>query len=111
MYIAVAVALFMVVLTFCTEDAKIKLDEHNKTVAFAKENEQIEDLERKGKLPKLDRTNTLTGIDANNNGIRDDIEAYIEHNYIPEIRKAARQEARSIQKTLLIPPGDRETAR
>jgi|GEM_PF-1364994 len=111
MYIAVAFALLTMFLAFCSEDAKRKLDEHNKIIAFDKENEQIEDLERKGKLLKLDRASTLTGIDANNNGIRDDIEAYIDNNYIPEIRPAVRQFAKSMQKTLLVPPGDREAAR
>ncbi len=39
--------------------------------------EQIAQLEKSGQIPSLDRTNTLLGIDANNNGVRDDIEAYI----------------------------------
>ena len=39
--------------------------------------EQIAKLEKSGQVPTLDRTSSLLGIDANNNGVRDDIEAYI----------------------------------
>ena len=34
-------------------------------------------MESSGKLPVLDRTDTIAGVDANHNGIRDDIEAWI----------------------------------
>lgn len=37
----------------------------------------IEKLVEEGGLPVLDRTDELTGVDANTNGVRDDIEAYI----------------------------------
>lgn len=39
--------------------------------------EAFQQLEAKGKLPILDRTDTIEGVDANHNGVRDDIEAWI----------------------------------
>ena len=46
---------------------------------------------------------TLGGIDANTNGVRDDIERHIERKYIePAQRKAAMQTARAYQRMLLV---------
>ena len=65
-------------------------------------------LEESGAIPKLERGPTLEGIDANGNGIRDDIDAYIERNYSTEPqRRAARQLAANLQKTLLVNKADR----
>ena len=51
----------------------------------------------------LDRTETISGIDANNNGIRDDIEAFIVQRYAePKERAAMMQFARSVQASLLV---------
>jgi len=59
---------------------------------------KIKYLERKGLIPVLDRTDSLTGIDANNNGIRDDIEIYIEKKFTDPKQKAAVQQfARAMQ--------------
>jgi len=59
---------------------------------------KIKWLERQGLIPKLDRTDTLKGVDANNNGIRDDIEAYIEANFTdPKQKLAVEQFARATQ--------------
>lgn len=46
-----------------------------------------------------DRTAGLKGVDANSNGIRDDIDRLIEKKYArtPEIKRAAEQEARALQ--------------
>lgn len=44
----------------------------------------IKQLEKEGKYPVLDRSDTLLGADANNNGIRDDIENYI--NSLQEVK-------------------------
>ena len=58
-------------------------------------------------LPVLDRTNTVAGIDADQNGIRDDIQAYINATYpVPEQQKAVSQYARSLQAKLLVNPKD-----
>jgi hypothetical protein len=59
------------------------------------------------KLPELDRTDTLEGIDKNQNGIRDDIENYINKNYSNEgQRKALFQFAKAMQEDLLVDVSD-----
>jgi hypothetical protein len=59
-------------------------------------------------LPKnLDRTDSLAGIDENQNGIRDDIERYIVENYPDEGQKRALfQDAKVMQKSLLVNVSD-----
>jgi len=65
-------------------------------------------LEESGAIPKLERGPALEGIDANGNGIRDDIDAYIERNYSTEPqRRAASQLAAHFQRTLLADKSDR----
>jgi hypothetical protein len=67
----------------------------------------VERLEASGELPVLDRTDSLAGIDANANGVRDDIERYIEKKYTePAQRKAAMQTARGFQQMLLVNTSD-----
>jgi hypothetical protein len=69
--------------------------------------EEIASLEASGELPTLERGDSLGGIDANGNGVRDDIERYIEKKYPqPAQRKVAMQTARALQKTLLIDAND-----
>lgn len=64
-------------------------------------------LEASGELPVLDRTDSLAGIDANANGVRDDIERYIERKYTePAQRRAAMQTARAFQQMLLADASD-----
>ena len=54
-----------------------------------------------------DRDNTLLGVDANHNGIRDDIDAYITAEYPAQAhRAAAMQTARAMQWTLQVIPTD-----
>ena len=68
---------------------------------------QLAVLEATGKLPKLERGPTLQGIDANGNGIRDDIDAYIAAQYpLPAQRAAAVQTAKALQATLFVAPQD-----
>ena len=65
--------------------------------------EQIKALEDSGKLPKLDRSTSIAGPDTNNNGIRDDIDAWIAALPITDVqKKAAEQAARTTQAALLI---------
>jgi hypothetical protein len=65
--------------------------------------EQIKALEDSGKLPKLDRSTSIAGPDTNNNGIRDDIDAWIAALPITDLqKKAAEQAARTTQKALMI---------
>ena len=70
--------------------------------------EQLAELERTGALPPLDRSSDIAGPDADHNGIRDDIDAYIAALPVSEpVKKAARQVARVQQKSLLIDLNDR----
>lgn len=69
--------------------------------------EEIARLEASGELPVLERKPTLGGIDANTNGVRDDIERHIEKKYTePAQRKAAMQTARAFQQMLLVNKDD-----
>lgn len=70
--------------------------------------QQLEDLERRGELPALDRSTDIAGPDTDRNGIRDDIDAYIAALPVNEaVKKASRQVARVQQKSLLIDLNDR----
>ena len=63
----------------------------------------IADLEARGELPILDRTDSLTGIDADGNGIRDDLDRYIDRSFgDPAQREAAIRLTKTIQQTLLV---------
>lgn len=65
--------------------------------------EQIKALEDSGKLPKLDRSTSIAGPDTNNNGIRDDIDAWIAALPITDVqKKAAEQAAKTTQAALVI---------
>jgi hypothetical protein len=65
--------------------------------------EQIAQLERQGGYPTLDRSDSIAGPDANQNGVRDDIEAWINSLNVTDLqRKALMQEAKSLQQTLLV---------
>jgi hypothetical protein len=69
---------------------------------------QIQALEASGALPALDRSADIQGPDANNNGVRDDIEAWIAALPITETqKKAAMQEARAQQRMLIVDLTDR----
>ena len=70
--------------------------------------ELIEQLEVEGAIPTLDRTHTLGGIDEDKkDGIRDDIELYIDAHY-PNLRAPARQLAAALQASLLVDHTDPE---
>ena len=67
----------------------------------------IEQLEASGELPKLERLPSVEGMDANGNGVRDDIETHIHRKYTdPAQRKAAMQTARALQQMLLVDKND-----
>jgi hypothetical protein len=67
----------------------------------------VAELETSGDIPKLERTNTLAGIDNDKNGIRDDIDTYIQKNYSQlEQRKAVEQLAKAMQLIILTDPND-----
>jgi hypothetical protein len=58
----------------------------------------VEQLEVNGDLPVLDRSDALAGPDENANGIRDDIDTYIQQQDYPEQQQSAVQQlARELQ--------------
>lgn len=69
---------------------------------------QIQALEASGQLPKLDRSTDIKGPDTDNNGIRDDIDAWIAAQPITNIqKKAAQQMARVHQAKILADFNDK----
>lgn len=65
--------------------------------------EQIAALERSGGYPKLDRSSDIVGPDVNKNGVRDDIEAWLNTLQVSDAqRKALMQDARATQRTLVV---------
>lgn len=73
---------------------------------------KMKDLEDAGIFQKLDRTDTLGGIDANSDGIRDDIERFIEEQKITDKQKSAlRFHAYALQKTLFVDLNDKAALR
>lgn len=74
----------------------------------------VEDLENSGAIPKLYRGDDLQGVDADNNGIRDDIDGYIskqfsESSQIRAARQAARANLAVLSTDLLSPTDVRQT--
>ena len=70
--------------------------------------EQLEALEKSGELPALDRSTDIAGPDADRNGIRDDIDAYIAALPVSEpVKRATRQRARVQQRIQSINLNDR----
>jgi len=65
--------------------------------------QQIAALERSGAYPALDRSSDIAGPDTNGNGVRDDIETWINSQPVNDgQRKALMQKARSLQRTLSV---------
>ncbi len=74
--------------------------------------DKIAGLEVTGELPTLDRSDDVVGPDTNNNGIRDDIEKYIEITYQePKQRTAAMQAAKAIQMGMVVDITDKDAIR
>ncbi|WP_146052305.1 hypothetical protein [Diaphorobacter sp. LR2014-1] len=60
-------------------------------------------LEAAGKLPKLDSSANLLGVDSDNNGVRDDIDNYINKMFdLPPEKLAVYQIARSRQSIMIL---------
>ena len=72
--------------------------------------ETIQALEDSGKIPKLDRSNDLLGPDANSNGVRDDIDAWIAAQPITEVQKKAAQQMAKVQQAKLMADLNDKTA-
>jgi hypothetical protein len=70
--------------------------------------DRLDALEQQGVLPALDRSTDMAGPDANRNGIRDDIDAYIAALPVNDlVKKAARQRARVQQRIAIVDLHDR----
>jgi hypothetical protein len=64
-------------------------------------------LQESGTLPTLDVTQTVAGTDANNNGVRDDLDKYIAAlPDTPAERNALTQTAQAIQSAMLVDPAN-----
>jgi hypothetical protein len=64
-------------------------------------------LVKSGVMPKLDTSTSLLGTDADGNGVRDDIDAYIAS--LPDTavqKRALRQSAAAINATVAVEPAD-----
>lgn len=85
-----------------------KPDEPEKPMTIA---QKIAALEESGQLPKLNRDDTLNGVDADNNGVRDDIDAYIAQQFPAVIQKAATQAAKIEQLKLTVDLNDKDAVR
>lgn len=69
--------------------------------------EKLAQLEASGQLPQLERLPLLGGVDADGDGVRDDIALHIEKTYTdPVQRRAAMQVARAYQNQLLVDKHD-----
>ncbi len=97
----------MLILTGCgngSNSATSTDSQNNAPGSLNSTNEQlIADLENSGEIPTLDRSSDIKGSDTDDNGIRDDIDTYIESMPITdEQKKAVIQLARSMQDSLLV---------
>jgi len=69
--------------------------------------EKIAQLEASGQLPQLERLPIVEGIDADGDGVRDDIADHIRKTYTDPVQyRAAMQVARALQATLLVDTHD-----
>ena len=70
--------------------------------------EQIALLEKNGQLPALEESDSVLCTNINNNGVRDDIEAFITRLQLPEKKaRAALQKAKAIQLNLSVDTNDK----
>lgn len=100
--------LFLSALSACQSEYE-PVGKHLETATFT---EQVSKMEDAGELPRLDRTDTVAGIDTDENGIRDDIDAYIQKNFKNiDQQNAVKQFAKSMQQFILIDPGNRQIAK
>ncbi len=110
--IALAI-LFTVFLSACAKDSSSSDEKpatpQNETPAAKTISEAITKLQELGHLPKLDRSTTLGGIDADENGIRDDIDNYIASlDLSPKQEKAIRDGAGNLQSIQLMNLNDND---
>ena len=105
--------LFLILLSGCKNANNESNNEHTPVTKIDKTPELIQELKDQPTIddqfsilydkfePILDRSDSLTGPDENADGIRDDIEAFIEALEVTEpVRKALKQDAKQTQENL-----------
>lgn len=93
--------LIMLLIAGCRAD-------EGKTAAPTSVAAAIKQLEASGQYPVLQRDSTILGIDADSNGVRDDIDTYI--NSLPDTaaqKEALRQDARALSKAITTDPNNK----
>ena len=69
---------------------------------------KIARLEKSGQIPKFDQSTSIAGKDANGNGVRDDIEAYIAVQPLSDVqKKALLQGGKALQLSLVTSLDDK----
>lgn len=72
----------------------------------------LEQLERSGELPVLDRTNSLAGTDANSDGVRDDIARHIDSKSdTPAQKKSLKAFSRTLSSAMTVNLSDTNALR
>lgn len=98
------------VITYTATDSSGNTGTKTRTVSVLPmdDQEKLGALEDAGIIPRLERNATLEGVDDNANGVRDDIDQYIQTNYPKkEHVSSLTQMAISMQQTLLVDINDR----
>ncbi|MDR2173141.1 MAG: hypothetical protein LBE32_02905 [Burkholderiales bacterium] len=96
-----AISLLAISLVWIIAGCNEKNSEETTPATPTTSQEPIIALEESGAIPKLERENTLTGVDANANGVRDDIDAFINNKYSSNAQRAAViQTAKAMQNAL-----------
>ena len=91
-------------LSACRADENVDV---NTTAPITSIGQAILSAEANGTIPKLNHDDTIAGPDTDNNGIRDDIDAYIATlPYTEAQKKAIQQDARALTATLIIDTND-----
>ena len=105
-FVAIVFCILLMIVSGCEYDA----------VNVSKERDRLRDLQAKEKEPQVfdgeleprmpdddENDKTLEGIDANKNGIRDDVEIYINRRFDdPDYRRAFKQYAQMLQNWLIV---------
>lgn len=97
------------ILAACSEGSAAASTPYSAQVT-ATANEPIQYLQNNGRSKKLEGAMDIKGVDVKSNGIREDVDAYIEAMEVTLIqKKSIRQFARSIQTTLIVDTQNKES--
>lgn len=97
---SVLIGVSIIVLSACGGGNSTPVDNSTPT-------EKIAQLEASGAIPSLERGSDIGGTDDDSNGIRDDIDKYIEKEYSVALQSSAvLQAARAMQNALIVDKND-----